>query len=166
MSRAEQIRGKLFGKDKSASDGKTSGSTPDAAAARPGPEVPLSIHIPKPAPPPQQPNPPPKLKDSKSDSSPKPESTRESLSFRERLVEQLGHDYHGAERYRLIQDDNKELHWKRWGPYVSDRQWVSLRPLYRARRRPTPCRDRSTHAGLPKERLAPRHAGRRALYHQ
>ena len=27
---------------------------------------------------------------------------------------------------RLNQSDAYEVHWKRWGPYVSERQWVSL----------------------------------------
>lgn len=150
MSRAEQIRGKLFGKEKAPSDPKSNGG--DASASRPAVDVPLTIHIPKPVPP-SQPAPPPKLKDSKPDSSPRPEQARDPRSFRERLVERLSHEYHGAERYRLVQDDNKELHWKRWGPYVSDRQWVSLPPLYPSRPRYTPCRDRFTHAGLARVRL-------------
>lgn len=120
MSRAEQIRGKLFGKDKS--DGKADGADPNLS--RSSSDAPLTIQIPKPELP-AQPTPPPKLaKESRSDS-PKPDNAREPKSFRQRLVEQLAHDYHGAERYRLVQDDNKEVHWKRWGPYVSDRQWVS-----------------------------------------
>jgi hypothetical protein len=49
-----------------------------------------------------------------------------SRTFRERLVERFGADYHGVERYRLAQAARKELHWKRWGPYVSDRQWASI----------------------------------------
>ena len=120
MSRAEQIRGKFFGGAKA----KTNDDKPaDEPVTRSTPDVPLSIHIPKPEPPPVQPPPPPR-KESKSDSSPKPEASKDSRSFRQRLVETLGPDYHGAERHRLVQDNNKELHWKRWGPYVSDRQWV------------------------------------------
>jgi len=45
-------------------------------------------------------------------------------SYRQRLSESLGADYHGVEKYRLLQDENRERHWKRWGPYLSDRQWV------------------------------------------
>ena len=26
---------------------------------------------------------------------------------------------------RLNQSDSYDVHWKRWGPYVSERQWVS-----------------------------------------
>jgi hypothetical protein len=48
------------------------------------------------------------------------------VSFRQRLAEKLGTEYNGAERYRLQQDDRREKHWKRWGPYLSDRQWVCL----------------------------------------
>ena len=130
MSRAEQIRGKLFGAGKPKANNDKSADEPIARSTS---EVPLSIHIPKPDPPAVQPAPPPrKEKESKSDSSPKPEVERPK-TFRQRLVEELGPDYHGAERHRLVQDDKKDLHWKRWGPYVSDRQWVSFalpaRPL-------------------------------------
>jgi len=54
------------------------------------------------------------------------EEVIENVSFRQRLAKTLGEEYRGAERYRLIQDDKKEKHWKRWGPYLSDRQWVGL----------------------------------------
>jgi hypothetical protein len=117
MSRAEQIRGKLFGGVNSNGD-----KPADESIARSSSEVPLSIHIPKPQAPIQQ-NP-PQRKETKSDPSPKPEVTKDSRLFRERLVETLGTNYRGAERHRLVQDSNKDLHWKRWGPYVSDRQWV------------------------------------------
>ena len=58
--------------------------------------------------------------------------------FRVRLAEQLGPDYQGTERFRLEQDDKRERHWKRWGPYLSDRQWVRLRSpptVFRVHRR-------------------------------
>ena len=45
--------------------------------------------------------------------------------YRERLAQELGEVYKGTEKYRLEQDDNHEKHWKRWGPYLSDRQWAS-----------------------------------------
>lgn len=48
----------------------------------------------------------------------------DSGSFRRRLAEKQGADYHGAERFRLEEDDARKCHWKRWGPYLSDRQWV------------------------------------------
>ena len=44
--------------------------------------------------------------------------------YRERLEEQLGDNYKGAEKHRLREDDERIKHWKRWGPYLSDRQWV------------------------------------------
>ena len=83
-------------------------------------ETPLTITIPKLPP---TPNPPPK-RERQSDSPRKPEETI-SRSHRERLASTLGDEYKGAERYRLVQDGKKEKHWKRWGPYLSDRQWVS-----------------------------------------
>ncbi|KAI0342026.1 hypothetical protein BDW22DRAFT_1358151 [Trametopsis cervina] len=126
MSRAEQIRGKLFGGKPNNNNDKTG----DEGLTRSSSDVPLSIHIPKPEPP-AQPAPPPR-KESKSDSSPKPDLSKDSRSFRERLVEAVGHEYHGAERHRLVQDNEKKLHWKRWGPYVSDRQWATVREDYSA----------------------------------
>ena len=48
----------------------------------------------------------------------------ERRPYRERLAEQLGDEYKGAEKYRLREDDERKKHWKRWGPYLSDRQWV------------------------------------------
>ena len=121
MSRAEKIRGKLFGSGDKASNGE------DVSVSRSSSDVPLTIQIPKP--PPTQPAP-PKNKADKADSSPRSPraepAQRPDKCFRERLVQKLGANYHGAERYRLAQDATKEVHWKRWGPYVSDRQWVSL----------------------------------------
>ena len=54
---------------------------------------------------------------------------RYTIPYRDRLLRRLGNEYHGAERYRLEADRKKEVHWKRWGPYLSDRQWVRLSPL-------------------------------------
>ncbi|KAI0695546.1 Six-hairpin glycosidase-like protein [Cytidiella melzeri] len=129
MSRAEQIRGKLFGGFKGGNDQPADEPLNRSSSS----DVPLSIHIPRPAltaqpPPPQR----KETKDVKSDSSPRPVETKDSRSFRERLVEAVGTEYHGAERHRLVQDNNKELHWKRWGPYVSDRQWATVREDYSA----------------------------------
>jgi hypothetical protein len=50
--------------------------------------------------------------------------------YRERLIEKLGHRYNGVEKFRLQQDEKRERHWKRWGPYVSERQWVSVHPCF------------------------------------
>jgi hypothetical protein len=74
-------------------------------------------------------SPPPGLNNSKGSKGTESLSIKEDKaplrSFRERLVERFGVDYYGVERYRLAQAARKELHWKRWGPYVSDRQWAS-----------------------------------------
>lgn len=35
-------------------------------------------------------------------------------------------DWQSVEEKRLDEDARKEKHWKRWGPYCSERQWVSL----------------------------------------
>jgi hypothetical protein len=49
---------------------------------------------------------------------------RYTIPYRDRLLRRLGSEYRGAERYRLEADRKKEVHWKKWGPYLSDRQWV------------------------------------------
>lgn len=88
------------------------------------PELPgLTIDIPKPLP---TPMPPPKMGKSVESPLQNPESTGDETlkTYRERLIESLGSKYQGVERYRLQQDGKKERHWKRWGPYLSDRQWV------------------------------------------
>ncbi|KAJ7287565.1 glycoside hydrolase family 63 protein [Mycena rebaudengoi] len=85
----------------------------------------LTINIPKP---PAAPTPPPKI--SKPAPSPNNLDEEEMRSYRERLAEKLGSEYKGVERYRLLQDGNKERHWKRWGPYLSDRQWATVREDY------------------------------------
>lgn len=78
----------------------------------------LTINIPNkiPFPTQAQAQPPPKLKPT--------DGTAEPRSYRQRLAETLGAEYKGAEKHRLQQDDDREKHWKRWGPYLSDRQWV------------------------------------------
>jgi hypothetical protein len=35
-------------------------------------------------------------------------------------------EWQSVEEKRLDEDGRKERHWKRWGPYVSERQWVRL----------------------------------------
>ena len=39
---------------------------------------------------------------------------------------------HPAEVHRLHQDARRELNWKRWGPYLSERQWGTVREDYSA----------------------------------
>jgi hypothetical protein len=41
--------------------------------------------------------------------------------------EQEKQPYKSVEELRLEEDSRKEKHWKRWGPYLSERQWVSNR---------------------------------------
>src|SRR2546425_2096352 len=36
----------------------------------------------------------------------------------------------GAEALRLAQDSSREKNWKRWGPYLSERQWGTVREDY------------------------------------
>ncbi|KAG6808523.1 hypothetical protein H0H92_003851 [Tricholoma furcatifolium] len=87
----------------------------------------LTIDIPKPS---SSPVPRPKLAKS-SDSSPKyPQENREQQTYRQHLAQKLGGEFHGVEKYRLLQDGKKERHWKRWGPYLSDRQWATVREDY------------------------------------
>src|SRR5215472_9699248 len=37
-----------------------------------------------------------------------------------------------AEHIRLEQDRQKEVSWKKWGPYLSERQWGTVREDYSA----------------------------------
>ena len=41
-------------------------------------------------------------------------------------------DLAGAETLRLGQDERREANWKRWGPYLSERQWGTVREDYSA----------------------------------
>jgi hypothetical protein len=82
----------------------------------------LEIHIPKVEPLPT-PNPPQKVSKLTSDGYSKPNAY--GRPYHQRVSDILGCDYQGVERYRLVQDEKKERHWKRWGPYLSERQWVS-----------------------------------------
>ena len=36
----------------------------------------------------------------------------------------------GAESERLAQDTRREHNWKRWGPYLAERQWGTVREDY------------------------------------
>ena len=40
-----------------------------------------------------------------------------------------------AELARLAEDERREKNWKRWGPYLSERQWGTVREDYSAQRR-------------------------------
>jgi len=37
-----------------------------------------------------------------------------------------------AEHIRLLESQNRTKHWKRWGPYVSERAWGTVREDYSA----------------------------------
>ena len=37
-----------------------------------------------------------------------------------------------AERLRLLETARRELHWRRWGPYLSERAWGTVREDYSA----------------------------------
>ncbi|KAL1710615.1 Six-hairpin glycosidase-like protein [Schizophyllum commune] len=89
---------------------------------------PLTINIPKSA----NPQPLPNVPTKQTDTTPGADETIDGNArpYRERLMEKLGEEYPGAERFRLLQDENKERHWKRWGPYLSDRQWATVREDY------------------------------------
>ncbi|GAA5864922.1 hypothetical protein JCM8547_004237 [Rhodosporidiobolus lusitaniae] len=41
-------------------------------------------------------------------------------------------NFKSIEERRLDEDERKEKHWKRWGPYLSERQWATVREDYSA----------------------------------
>src|SRR6266702_2119573 len=106
---------------------------PQNISDSPKPDNPLTISIPKPATPPS--TLPPKAGKPIPESKGSPAQDEQApRSYRDRLRQRLGSTYKTVEQYRLDQDGKRERHWKRWGPYVSDRQWVvshyrRLRPL-------------------------------------
>ncbi|KAF7976076.1 hypothetical protein HWV62_7634 [Athelia sp. TMB] len=128
----KKVQGKLFRGEGAVVQPDAPISVADGARpTNPG----LAIHIPKistptPAPPPA---PRPKLvKQIGPDGSPDKETVDESRPYRDRVFEKLGGQYKGVEKYRLLQDEKKEKHWKRWGPYLSERQWATVREDYSA----------------------------------
>lgn len=44
----------------------------------------------------------------------------------------VGLDVSSAESARMKQDKEKVANWKRWGPYLSERQWATVREDYSA----------------------------------
>ncbi|KAK0706548.1 hypothetical protein B0T26DRAFT_460399 [Lasiosphaeria miniovina] len=42
------------------------------------------------------------------------------------------HEYLAEEEKRLKEDRNRVKYWKKWGPYVSERQWATVREDYSA----------------------------------
>ena len=124
MSSTDHLRGKIHA-------GAAATTSPRSPAQR-SPD--LTIEIPKPATSQAQSTPVrPKLKPNANHKPPeldaipqvdKTDSEAGFQTYREKLLDTLGSDYEGVERYRLEQDEAKERHWKRWGPYLSERQWV------------------------------------------
>lgn len=121
MSSTKNLRGKIHS-GVATSTLAHSGGSPD-----------LIIEIPKPSQP-QSTSLRPKLKTNPSnippnlDGIPQVEKNRSEDAFttyRDKLLDRLGPDYSGVEKYRLEQDEARERHWKRWGPYLSERQWVT-----------------------------------------
>src|SRR5258705_8957439 len=41
-----------------------------------------------------------------------------------------GHVVHAAEQRRIDEDIRRDKNWKRWGPYLSERQWGTVREDY------------------------------------
>lgn len=114
----KKLQSKLFGKSGINGGGKDNAS-PTSAQSTIDPN--LKINIPKP----------PSLNtsDGKDDrkvgkgSNWRPDGKQ---SYKQYLLNKLGTRYDGVEVYRLEQDEKRERHWKRWGPYLAERQWVSL----------------------------------------
>lgn len=50
------------------------------------------------------------------------------LQPKNNLVYVLEHD--NAESKRLVEDKDRKKNWKRWGPYLSERQWGTVREDY------------------------------------
>ncbi|KZT71059.1 hypothetical protein DAEQUDRAFT_688521 [Daedalea quercina L-15889] len=124
MSQSKKIQGKIFRGENGGDGFQSPRSTSDPA---------LTISIPKPAASQTAVPAPPKLAKPDTTSSPKQEErSGDTRPFRHRIAEKLGNEYKGAERYRLDQDRKRDLHWKRWGPYLSDRQWATVREDYSA----------------------------------
>lgn len=40
------------------------------------------------------------------------------------------HEYLCEEEKRLQQDRERKAYWKKWGPYVAERQWATVREDY------------------------------------
>lgn len=116
------MQDKLFGRSQTPLQSDDTSLQPQADNA--DPPTPLTINIPKPQPIPTYPA------RKATDSSPRQDTAENTFTqaerppYRERLAQQLGDQYKGAEKYRLREDDERKKHWKRWGPYLSDRQWV------------------------------------------
>lgn len=123
-SAARKVQERIFGK--SASPNASSEEQQPFPTSQERIDTPtLSINIPNTQTTPTQP--PRKNAESPGQDRDEPDATTPPVQpFRERLVQKLGSEYKGAEKYRLEQSDKREKHWKKWGPYLSDRQWVRI----------------------------------------
>lgn len=54
-----------------------------------------------------------------------PRTVRDEETLRDKLMRSMGPRYTSVEEFRLDQAEHYEKHWRRWGPYLSERQWVS-----------------------------------------
>lgn len=121
MASAKKLQHKIFGTPSSSID-----------TLRPSPSDPrLTINIPK-----GKPAPSPSLVQPKKQVNETPKVSRSAgvdvqptpKNYRDRLTTQLDSEYESVERHRLAQDERRDRHWKRWGPYLSERQWVHNLP--------------------------------------
>ena len=55
-----------------------------------------------------------------------------AISGTDFMTEQLYRPAMGAEGLRLQEDGSREKNWKRWGPYLAERQWATVREDYSA----------------------------------
>jgi hypothetical protein len=115
---AKNLQNKIFGTPSSSS-----------SALKPSPSDPgLTINIPKQQPAAlnvshtQHPKPGPTTPVTKGDK----ESAISPKKYRDKVAIELGSEYESVERYRLLQDERKDRHWKKWGPYLAERQWACL----------------------------------------
>ncbi|WVO15911.1 hypothetical protein L204_103576 [Cryptococcus depauperatus] len=142
MSSAKKLQSKLFGGGSGGDAVDGAGSTPASGTATPvAGELKISIPLPsrgqrsvddrakKEV---EEEAKSPKAQDNGSDTDTPGTMGQERKSLRDRLITQLGPRYHSVEEYRLQQSDDYQVHWKRWGPYVSERQWGTVREDYSA----------------------------------
>ena len=54
-----------------------------------------------------------------------PAQNPKHLDFFVTMVLVDGHEYLTEEEKRLKEDRRREKYWKKWGPYVSERQWAT-----------------------------------------
>lgn len=116
MSTAKEIRNKIF------SQSAGNGAEPNVQPSTEG----LTIDIPKPALAPVALAPLPKVTKPKPEEVEETEGKEDTRSHRQKVLDLLGTSYTSVENYRLEQDARKEQHWKRWGPYLAERQWVRI----------------------------------------